>query len=104
LITIGSFARPLVEVDSKDDSFIDDGKEKYKVNYKTENIDKICCQDKAEWEKHASAIKVVWGVRNRCAHAMQTIPEGVFDWLIEVLFKDGDVFRIVVLSQNNIKN
>lgn len=51
------------------------------------------------WESHARALKVIHEIRNRSAHEAVSITKENFDWLIEVLFKQGELLRIWELAE-----
>ena len=51
-----------------------------------------------EWYEHANKLPVVVSTRNKSAHELQPISKERFDWLIEVLFKQGELLRIWYLS------
>lgn len=111
-LTIASFADSIVVV-NKDTRFLEYGKRRYGPELSTawrdgKQIDlkenrRVLSSGSLEllneWTEHAKAIKVIHGVRNRSAHEIGIISKDVFDWLIEVLFKDGDIFRIVELAE-----
>lgn len=55
----------------------------------------------AEWYDHANKLPVVVSTRNKSAHELKPITKERFDWLIEVLFKQGELLRIWYLSGEN---
>ena len=48
----------------------------------------------AQWKKHAQCLKIVELIRNKSAHEATPITKEHFDWLIEILFEDRELFRI----------
>ena len=48
----------------------------------------------AIWKKHAKCLKIVELIRNRSAHEAAPITKEHFDWLIETLFKERELFLI----------
>lgn len=51
------------------------------------------------WKSHARALKVIHEIRNRSAHEAVSITKENFDWLIEVLFKQGELLKIWELAE-----
>ena len=56
-------------------------------------------KSKDDWYEHADNLPVVVSTRNKSAHDLQPISKERFDWLIEVLFKQGELLRIWELSR-----
>lgn len=54
------------------------------------------------WKSHARALKVIHEIRNRSAHEAVSITKENFDWLIEVLFKQGELLKIWELAEKGI--
>ncbi|MBQ4338595.1 MAG: ATP-binding protein [Clostridia bacterium] len=110
-LSIGSYAWPIIR---PDDGIADlpNPKEQYNpvinhwqfrrvfVDY-TENRKKLSeySGDESEWTKHAKALEVIRVIRNRSAHALMPITKELFDWLVEVLFKEEEILRIFELSK-----
>ena len=53
----------------------------------------------AKWYDHANRLPVIVSTRNKSAHELQPISKDRFDWLIDVLFKQGELLRIWDLSK-----
>lgn len=53
-----------------------------------------------EWERHAFALGIIRGLRNRSAHDLMPITKEQFDWLVDVLFKDRELVRIFNLAKD----
>lgn len=51
------------------------------------------------WKSHARALKVIHEIRNRSAHEAVSITKENFDWLIDVLFKQGELLKIWELAE-----
>ena len=73
------------------------------VNY-TDNICKLIANEDPEeilpvWKGHARALEVIRVIRNRSAHEAMSITKENIDWLIEILFKQGELLKIWDLSE-----
>lgn len=99
-----SLDAPIVKPDNTDFQF---GLMKFKnskVNFE-DNIRRLINDSDTEdekigpWKVHARALKIISEIRNKSAHEAAPITKDVFDWLIEVLFKKGELLRILDLSK-----
>lgn len=100
-LTIGSFAFSIVftrrenSVDSPDTFF---------RKAKKDEIRRITGEDRDYeainklWCKHALALAVIQGVRNKSAHEAAPITRENFEWLMETLFDGGELLRIADLA------
>ena len=74
------------------------------VNY-TDNIYKLIADEDIEddllplWKSHARALEIIRVIRNRSAHDAMNITKENIDWLIDILFKQGELLRIWDLSE-----
>ena len=50
------------------------------------------------WSKHALALAVIQGIRNKSAHEAAPITRENFQWLIDTLFDGGELLRIAELA------
>jgi hypothetical protein len=53
------------------------------------------------WKEHACDLPVIAATRNKSAHELQPINKERFDWLIEILFKRGELLRIMELTNGH---
>lgn len=51
------------------------------------------------WKNHARALKIIHEIRNRSAHEAVSITKENFDWLVKVLFEQGELLRIWELTK-----
>lgn len=100
-LTIGSFSHPIVEIRREND--VNDPE--HFVATPIKSI--IRCltgvrDDKAPanqmWAKHAKELAVIQAIRNKSAHEVAPISKTNFEWLVQVLFKNGELLRIEELS------
>lgn len=105
-LTIGSFAFPIVIPDrdhqdiNKPDEFSSTPK-KSKIRRLTDlKDDSLPINQK--WAQHARALAIIRAIRNKSAHEAAPISKANFDWLIEVLFRKGELIRIAELANNQL--
>lgn len=100
-ISIGSFAFNIVSGHKDNDV---DHPNSFRVRPKTENINLITgftnptAPANRKWSTHAEKLAVVHAIRNKSAHEAAPISKENFDWLIQVLFSDGELLRIAELA------
>ena len=63
-------------------------------------LSKYTSQNKSKWFDHACQLPIIVSTRNKSAHEIQPIKKDRFDWLIDVLFVQGELMRIWELSQD----
>lgn len=108
-LTIGAYTRHLVFL-AKDKFDLADypkNEEKVKDNeiftLLSKNIDMLILGEEEKritWEKHSRALKVIQLIRNRSAHAAEPITKEMFDGLVKILFKDGELLRMWELAED----
>lgn len=103
-LTIGSFSHPIVSTDRNNDvdepdHFISSPNRKM-IKCITTVTDYFAEINKA-WFCHAKDLAVIQAIRNKSAHEAAPISKSNFEWLIRVLFKNGELIRIAELAANN---
>lgn len=100
-LTIGSFAYSIVYTRKENnvdepDTFIRSAKkaEIRRITGKDRDFEKI----NKIWSKHALALAVIQGIRNKSAHEAAPITRENFEWLIDTLFDGGELLRIAELA------
>ena len=103
-LTIGSFSRPIVCTDRGNDvdeptHFISTPNRKMITCITT--VTNYFAEINKAWFRHAKDLAVIQAIRNKSAHEAAPISKSNFEWLIRVLFEDGELIRIAELAANN---
>ena len=101
-LTIGSFAFNIVSTDRNNDI---DEPSQFRASPKKSMIKRITtigdysASINKTWFSHAKDIAVIQAIRNKSAHEAAPISKSNFEWLIHVLFGNGELVRIVELAE-----
>lgn len=68
------------------------------------DLSRFTSKSKSVWFDHACQLPIIVSTRNKAAHEIQPIKKDRFDWLIDVLFKQGELMRIWELAQESETN
>lgn len=68
------------------------------------DLSRFTSKSKSVWFDHACQLPIIVSTRNKSAHEIQPIKKDRFDWLIDVLFKQGELMRIWELAQESETN
>ena len=103
-LTIGSFAYHIVSTDRNND--IDEPDQfisfpKKSMIKRITTVTDYSAEINKTWFSHAKDLAVIQAIRNKSAHEAAPISESNFEWLIRVLFKNGELSRIAELAANN---
>ncbi len=100
-LTIGSFAFNIVSTDRNND--IDDP-DHFRASPKKSMIKRITTISNYDaginkkWFSHAKELAVIQAIRNKSAHEAAPINKSNFEWLVRVLFENGELVRIAELA------
>lgn len=103
-LTIGSFAFHIVLTNKDNDINEPD---KFKANPKKSIVKRITTVSdysasvNKTWFSHAKALAVIQAIRNKSAHEAAPISKANLEWLVRVLFRNGELVRIVELAKDN---
>jgi len=98
-LTMGSFSHPIVRV--KGEKSIDKP-DTFQLSPNKSAIEKIIENDDflmKPWCRHAEALAVILAIRNRSAHEAVPITKANLDWLVKILFAEGELLNICQLIQ-----
>lgn len=103
-LTIGSFAFNIVSTDRNNDI---DEPDQFRASPKKSMIKRITTVSdysasiNKTWFSHAKDLAVIQAIRNKSAHEAAPISKANFEWLVRVLFGNGELVRIAELAAGN---
>ena len=103
-LTIGSFAFNIVSTDRNNNI---DEPEQFKASPKKSMIKRLTTESDYSalinqmWFSHAKDLAVIQAIRNKSAHEAAPISKSNFEWLVRVLFGNGELIRIAELAEEN---
>lgn len=103
-LTIGSFAFNIVSTDRNNDI---DEPDQFRASPKKSMIKRITTVSdysasiNKTWFSHAKDLAVIQAIRNKSAHEAAPISKSNFEWLVRVLFENGELVRIAELAEEN---
>ena len=103
-LTIGSFAFNIVSTDRNNDI---DEPDQFRASPKKSMIKRITTVSdysasiNKTWFSHAKDLAVIQAIRNKSAHEAAPISKSNFEWLVRVLFRNGELVRIAELAEED---
>lgn len=103
-LTIGSFAFNIVSTDRNNDI---DEPDQFRASPKKSMIKRITtisdysASINKTWFSHAKDLAVIQAIRNKSAHEAAPISKSNFEWLVRVLFRNGELVRIAELAEED---